>query len=46
VGANVGSVDSVVMSTAEQHAGITQVLTGVAQANATQASHIDQGAGS
>jgi hypothetical protein len=44
VGANVGSVDSVVMSSAEQHAGITQVLTGVAEANATQSSAIDQGA--
>src|SRR3954462_15918522 len=46
VGANVGSVDSVVMPSAEQHAGITQVLTGVAEANATQTSTIDQDPGS
>jgi len=43
VAANVASVDSTAIASAEQHAQITQVLTGSATASTDQGSVIDQG---
>lgn len=43
VAANVGSTDSIAMSSADQDATIVQHLNGIANAEATQTSTIDQG---